>query len=289
VITTIILIILALAAAGAFLAGQRLIGAIVSAVLIIVGALTMITVVQPTEVGVPISFGNVGQPMSSGLHVVAPWVNVETYPVRPFPVDPLDVNARTRQSGSVQYRVQARWHVESDKASQVYLQIRSGDEDKIRDQVVDPSLTTAVGNVAVTFDNLEATTQRERFESELLAETQRLVTPYGLKIDQVFVRHIEPDQATSASISQLAQQQQQTRIASERVNTATQEALARAEEAKGLQKAATDVGNMSPTQLQAVCLQAWERVATAAANRGVPVYSQPCSASSGPTPVVSAK
>lgn len=288
-IVTVLLIILAFVAAGAFLAHQYLVGAAASVVLVLVGAFSMITIIQPTEVGVPISFGNVGAPMTSGLHIVAPWVGVETYPVRPFAVDPIDVQARTAQAGSVQYRVQARWHVDAKNAQETYMQVRSGDEDVIRDKIVDPSLATATNNVARTFNNLEATTQLQTFEQRLLAELQRQVQPYGITVDQVWIRHTEPDSATASSIAQLAQQQQATRIATERVNTARQEAAARAQEALGLKAAAADVGNLSPIQLQAVCLQAWERVATAAANRGVPVYSQPCSASSGPTPVVAAK
>lgn len=278
-ITTILLVIVALVAAGGFLVGSKLTGFIATGVLIVLGAFSMITIVQPTEVGVPISFGSVGHPLKSGVHVVAPWVGVETYPVRPFAVDPIDVQARTAQAGSVQYRVQARWHVEPKNATETYMQVRSGDEDVIRDKIVDPSLATATNNVARQFNNLEATTQLTDFEGRLQNELQRQVQPYGITIDQVWIRHTEPDQATANSISQLAQQQQQTKIATERVKTAQQEALAREQEALGAKSAAGDLGNPTATQTFLLCLQAWERVSTVAAQHGATVYANPCGAS----------
>jgi regulator of protease activity HflC (stomatin/prohibitin superfamily) len=316
--TTILIILLCLATAAAFLIGPRIgryeevrtpgrygmetetkeagsyaglgrvIGLCLSVFTLVVAAFSMLTIVGPTEVGVPISFGQVGSPLTSGLHVVAPWVGVETYPIRPFAVDDMDVKARTSQAGSVTYRVGARWHVDPAQARETYLQIRSGDEDVISQKIVDPNLATAAGNIATKRDNLSATTDRIGVEADLLAEVNRLVQSYGIKVDQVFLRHIEPDATTAQSIAQLASQQQRTKIAAESVQTASQQAKAREVEAQGLQQAANTAKDVTGAQAYALCVQSWERMTQYAIDHGQTLYSQPCGGANQ-APLVTAK
>jgi regulator of protease activity HflC (stomatin/prohibitin superfamily) len=286
-VTTLILVVLFIATI--VLATLRLwiYAAVAAGVTLVAFLLSTFTVVGATEVGVPISFGSVGKPVTSGLNFVAPWTDVETYPIRPFAVDDIDVKARTSQAGSVTYRVGARWHVDPTQARETYLQIRSGDEDVISQKIVDPNLATAAGNVATKRDNLSATTDRFGVEADLLTEVNRLVAPYGVKVDQVFLRHIEPDATTAQSISQLASQQQRTKIAAESVQTATQQAKAREVEAEGLRQAASTVGGVTDAQAYALCIQAWERMQSKAIDQGRDIYSQPCGG--GQAPIVGAK
>lgn len=284
-----IIVIFMVAAVGALVAGARIWAAGFAAAAVVTWLILSVTIVGATDVGVPVAFGNVRPPIKSGLHFVAPWTSVETYPIRPFSADDQSVQARTSQAGSVQYKVGARWHVNPDEATETYMQIRSGDEDTINEKIVDPNLSTAGGNVAVTRDNLAATTDRIGIERDLKAELQRLVDNYGIVIDTVTVRHIEPDQTTSDAIARLSSQQQATKVAAEAVSTAQQQAKAAHQQALGSKQAALDVASVTPTQAYVLCMQAWERMATKAIDQHQQILTQPCGTGAGAPALVAAK
>lgn len=246
----------------------------------LIAVFSMVTIVSATEVGVPVSFGKVGSPLTAGLHVVAPWTDVESLPVRPFPVEDMTIKGRTSQGGQVNATVGARWHVIPAQAGDLYLQVRTGDEDQISKTVVDKALGTAVGNVFVTEDNQTATTDRTGVERALNDEVNRLVSSYGITVDNVWLRQVEPDQTTADALARVAAQQRATIIAQEANKTAQADATRRLTEAEGLKQAASQVANLSPTQVQALCLQAWERMETAAINQGQPMYTAPCGSGS---------
>jgi regulator of protease activity HflC (stomatin/prohibitin superfamily) len=278
VFVTFVIGILVIATVAAFLFHRGVAAALLVVTVVATGFAT-VTVVGATDVGVPVAFGNVQTPIKSGLHVVAPWTGVETYPIRPFSADDQVVQARTLQAGSVQYKVGARWHVNPDQARETYMQIRSGDEESINQKIVDPNLSTAAGNVAVTRDNLAATTDRIGIETDLKGELQRLVNGYGIVIDTVTIRHIEPDAGTSDAIARLSSQQQATKVAVEAVNTAEQQAKAAHQQALGAKQAALDVAKVTDTQAYVLCVQAWERMATKAIDQHQSVLTQPCGGS----------
>lgn len=284
-----VLVILALAAlAGFFLLHSKLIGLGALVAFVLLAGWTMTTIVSPTDVGVPISFGSIGQPMNPGLNTKAPWTDVETYPTRPFQADDQAVSARTNQSGNVTYTVGARWYVDKERAADTYRQIRSGDEEVINKTIVDRNVATAVTNVVALLDNQGAVGGDPKpIEKSLLDEANRLVGKYGVTIESVPLRKRDPDPKTAESIARLAAQQQATKVAAESVNTAEQTAKAREKEALGLKQAAGSVGAVTPEQAYALCVQAWERMQHEANTEGRTLYAQPCGG--GSQPVVTAK
>lgn len=240
--------------------------------------LSTFTIVNAAQVGVPVSFGKVGNPLSSGVHFVAPWTKVESFPIRPFAVPDVTIAARTSQAGSVRVTAGARWQVVASEAKETYLQVRTGDEQKISETVVDKALGTAIGNVYVTLDNATATTDRVNAESLILNETNRLVNQYGIKINNVFLRSVEPDSTTSDALARVAAQQRATQIAILAVQTAEKQAEANRQQALGIQQAAKAVAGLMPVEVQALCINAWEREVAKGIEAGVPVYTNPCSA-----------
>lgn len=242
------------------------------------------TIVKPAEVGVPISFGHLGTPVQPGAHMLAPWTKVETYPTRPLTIDDITVTARTKQAGQIKVTVAARWHVDPEHAADLYKQVRTGDEDKISHQVIDRNLSQAVGTVYNALENGPAVNDRAGATTAIRAELGQLLTPYGIALDDVYIRAAEPDDKTADSLARLAAQERETQIAKERQDTAAAEAQARLIEARGLETAAAAIPrDLTPQQVQALCLQAWERMVKAGISAGVPVYTT-CDGS-GVTPV----
>lgn len=295
-IKTVLLIILLIVTIGMFAVTFRLpdpedrkyfrLATIIPAVLfILLGIFSTFVVVGATDVGVPVAFGRAGDPMTSGVHAKAPWTKVETFPVRPFSVPDIEITARTSQAGQVKAIIGARWHIDPARARDTYLQIRTGDEDRISKEVIDKALGQATGNVFVAKDNMTATTDRAGVEAALLTEINRLTAPFGVTVDNVFVRSVEPDQKTADALARVAAQQRETEIATESVKTATERAKANLEDAKGVKSAAAEIpAGITPEQVHALCIQAWERTAAKAITAGAPLYTSPCGASSAIVP-----
>lgn len=243
----------------------------------------MFTLVRAVEVGVPVTFGQVGEPLRPGVHFVAPWTSVETYPTRPLTVE-TNVTARTAEGGQVQVRVANRWAVQPDQARTLYFLARTGDEERISAEVVEKSLAQAVGVAYSRMTNVDAANDRENPPKAIQEELQELLRPYGITSNAVLLRSVEPDDRTAAAIANFAAQQQATRIAREAAATAQQEAARRIIEAEGLKKAAEQIPNLNAAQVQALCAQAWERMQAEAIKARQPLYTGPCS--SGQTPVI---
>jgi regulator of protease activity HflC (stomatin/prohibitin superfamily) len=242
---------------------------------------TTFTIVKATEVAVPVSFGQVSDPLRSGVHFVAPWVSVETYPTRPVTIE-LSGNekilARTADAGQMTVEIAARWRVEASEAKQLYLQVRTGDDDRISQDIVVKNLRQAVGQVYSVTGNLDALNDRVKTTQAIMDQMAVQLKKYGITIEDINLRSVEPDEKTAATISQYASQQQATRIAEEAKKTATIEAERRVIEAQGLKRSAAAAGGMSASELQSVCMQVWQQVVTRGIDKGVTVYTNPCAA-----------
>ncbi len=240
------------------------------------------TIVQATQVGVPVSFGHVGKPLDNGVHFVAPWTSVEEYPIRPLTVQLTGhekVIARTADAGQMSVEIAARWRVEKQDAEKLYYQSRTGDLNAISDNIVLPNLRQAVGQIYSVTGNLDAISNRDKVAEDIRLQLNKQLVPYGIIVDTVSMRSVEPDAATASTISLYASQQQATRIAQEATKTATIEAQRRLIEAQGLKTAASAASGMTASELQSICMQVWQQVISKGIDKGVPVYTNPCSSS----------
>jgi regulator of protease activity HflC (stomatin/prohibitin superfamily) len=245
--------------------------------------LSTFVIVPATEVGVPVAFGHVSEHINPGVHFVAPWSVVDKYPTRPVTVQLTKgekVIARTADAGQMSVEIAARWRVEAKDAKTLYFQSRTGDINAISDTIVLPNLRQAVGQVYSVTGNLDAISDRERVAEDIRKQLNKQLIHYGILVDSVSMRSVEPDNATAATISQFASQQQATRIAEEAKKTATIEAERRLIEAQGLKQASKATAGMTTAELQTVCMQIWQQVITKGIDKGVSVYTNPCSNSS---------
>lgn len=250
---------------------------------LIVGFFGTVRIVGPTEVGVPVSFGTVGDPIKSGLNVVAPWVDVETYPTRPVTVELSGdqvILARTADAGQMSVEVAVRWKVKPEDAKELFMQVRTGDDDRISQDIVAKNLRQAVGQVYSTTANLDAMNDRTKATVAIKEQLQEQLDAYGIQIEDVNLRSVEPDAATAATISKFSSQQQATRIAEEAKKTATIESQRRLIEAQGLEQAANAVTDIDSDSAKVLCMQIWQQVVSKGIEQGVAIYTNPCGVAS---------
>lgn len=263
--------------------GVKGFGAITAVVALVLGLIiagfTMVKVVGPTEVGVPVSFGTVSDPVQSGVHIVQPWVEIDTYPTRPITVELAGddrIIARTADAGQMSVEVATRWRVLPQDAKELYMQVRTGDDDRISQDIVIKNLRQAVGQVYSVTGNLDALNDRTKTTAAIKQQLQEQLDVYGIQIDDVNLRSVEPDEKTANTIALYASQQQATRIAEEAKKTATIEAQRRLIEAQGLEQSANAVTNINAESAKILCMQIWQQVVTKGIDNNVSVYTNPC-------------
>jgi regulator of protease activity HflC (stomatin/prohibitin superfamily) len=186
------------------------------------------------------------------------------------------VVARTADAGQVRTEVAARWNVDPARARDLYMQVRTGDDEKISQDVVVKNLRQAVGSVYSRMGTLTALNDRARTTSSIRDSLAEQLAPYGIDVEDVNLRSAEPDERTAAVVARRAQQEQETQIAVEAKKTALVEAQRRKIEADGLRDAATALRGITPAEAGILCQQVWERAVARTSEAGTSLYTSPC-------------
>lgn len=270
--------------------GERAPGLLVAAIafsfaFVVFWGVQSFKVIGANEVGIPVTFGRAGDVIDSGPEFVAPWTEVETYPTRPRTMQVV-ANIRTSEQGHVAITISARWATSREHARDLFLQARSGDDERIEREIVGPNISGAAGAYYGGLLNVDAVNGQNWEENADAVEVKatQYLGRYGIKVDTVQIRQVKPDKTTDEAISRIAAQERETQVAKKSQETAAAQAAQRLTEATGIKRAADQLATLTPTQLQALCLQASERVLNKNWEKGIPTYTLPCQP--GGTPVI---
>ncbi|MGW0119026.1 prohibitin family protein [Streptomyces sp. NPDC003327] len=256
-------------------------GAVVAGVFSLIVSMTY--VISAYEVGVPVAFGKVGSPMTSGMHVKSPFTDVTTFSTRPVDLNLSDkdvVEVRSSQGGVMYAEVTVKWAVVPSKAVELYK--LAGSEDAIQQRLVYPDSREIVRNVFARYSSEQGyASDREKINAEIGALIKERLAPRGIDVTTVNLRNVKPSDALQGQIDRKIQQQQATERATEAARTAKAEADRRRIEAEGIARA-NKILNDSLTDkvLLNQCIDAYKEAA--AKN---PVYAVPCG-NAGSAPVI---
>ncbi|MEV7670903.1 prohibitin family protein [Streptomyces sp. NPDC088752] len=245
---------------------------------VIAGLFSLITsmtyVISAYEVGVPVAFGKVGTPMTSGLHLKSPFTNVTTFSTRPVDLNLSDkdvVEVRSSQGGVMYAEVTVKWAVVPGKSVELYK--LAGSEDAIQQRLVFPDSREIVRNVFARYTSEQGyASDREKINAEIATLVKERLAPRGIDVTTVNLRNVKPSEALQGQIDRKIQQQQATERATEAARTAKAESDRRRIEAEGIARA-NKILNDSLTDkvLMNQCIDAFKEAA--AKN---PVYTVPC-------------
>jgi regulator of protease activity HflC (stomatin/prohibitin superfamily) len=247
------------------------------------GVASCVHIISAYEVGVPVTFGKVGKPMTSGLNLTSPFTNITTFSTRPVDLNLSDkdvVEVRSRQGGVMHVEVTVKWAVTPAKAVELYR--LAGSEDAIQQRLVFPDSREIIRNVFARHTSEEGySSAREKINTEIGVLIKERLAPRGIDVTTVNLRNVKPSQQLQEQIDRKIQQEQATERAREAARTAAAEAERRRIEAEGIAKA-NKILNDSLTDrvLQNQCIDAYKEAA--AKN---PVYAVPCG-SGGGNPVI---
>ncbi|MFD3941292.1 prohibitin family protein [Streptomyces sp. NPDC058579] len=256
-------------------------GAVLAGAFSLIASMTY--VVSAYEVGVPVAFGKVGQPMTSGMHVKSPFTDVTTFSTRPVDLNLSDkdvVEVRSSQGGVMEVEVTVKWAVTPSKAVELYR--LAGSEELIQTRLVYPDSREIVRNVFARYTSEQGyASDREKINAEIGTLIKERLAPRGIDVTAVNLRNVKPSAALQTQIDRKIQQQQATERATEAARTAKAESDRRRIEAEGIARA-NKILNESLTDkvLANQCIEAYKEAA--AKN---PVYAVPCGSGTG-TPVI---
>lgn len=250
---------------------------------VLVGAFSLIAsmtyVVSAYEVGVPVAFGKVGEPMTSGMHVKSPFTDVTTFSTRPVDLNLSDkdvVEVRSSQGGVMEVEVTVKWAVTPSKSVELYR--LAGSEESIQQRLVYPDSREIVRNVFARYTSEQGyASDREKINAEIGTLIKERLAPRGIDVTAVNLRNVKPSAALQTQIDRKIQQQQATERATEAARTAKAESDRRRIEAEGIARA-NKILNDSLTDkvLANQCIEAYKEAA--AKN---PVYAVPCGSGTG--------
>lgn len=254
---------------------------------VLAGAFSLIVsmtyVISAYEVGVPVAFGKVGSPMTSGMHVKSPFTDVTTFSTRPVDLNLSDkdvVEVRSSQGGVMYVEVTVKWAVVPTKSVELYK--LAGSEDSIQQRLVYPDSREIVRNVFARYTSEQGyASDREKINAEIGTLIKERLVPRGIDVTTVNLRNVKPSDSLQAQIDRKIQQQQATERATEAARTAKAEADRRRIEAEGIARA-NKILNDSLTDrvLMNQCIDAFK---DAAAKN--PIYTVPC-ANGSSAPVI---
>jgi regulator of protease activity HflC (stomatin/prohibitin superfamily) len=258
---------LSLGAAGALLAG--LFAAVASC----------LHVISAYEVGVPVTFGKVGAPMTSGMNFTSPFTNVTTFSTRPVDLNLSDkdvVEVRSSQGGVMYAEVTVKWAVTPAKAVELYK--LAGSEEAIQQRLVFPDSREIIRNVFARHTSEEGyASAREKINTEIGDLIKERLAPRGIDVTTVNLRNVKPSDQLQSQIDRKIQQQQATERATEAARTAKAESERRRIEAEGIARANKILSDsLTDKVLLNQCIDAFKEVAAKQ-----PVYAVPCGGGSG--------
>lgn len=207
--------------------GLRIAGSILAALTIILTIVGCVTIVPTKQVGIPVTFGAPGSPMTNGLHFKAPWTNVVLMDATIQDENNTGdayTTAKDFDEADVYVHNLVRWSIKEDAADSLYRDYR--DFDRIAESLVQPEIAGAVAEVMSTYDPLG--TDKPTNDQVAEAIQTRLQQRVGdrVTINSVSVTLIDFTDATKDRINALNKERGNTRVAEQRTITAAKEAEA---------------------------------------------------------------
>ncbi|MFJ4983910.1 prohibitin family protein [Streptomyces sp. NPDC088732] len=251
---------------------------------VLAGVFACVHVVSAYEVGVPVTFGKVGSPLTSGVHFTSPFTDITAFSTRPADLNLYDkdvVEVRSSQGGVLYADVTVKWAVVPAKAVGLYR--LAGNEEAIQERLVVPDSREIIRNVFAKHTSEEGyASAREEIGGEIDALIKERLAPRGIDITAVNLRNVRPSDQLQTQIDKKIQQEQDTERAVEAARTAKAEAERKRIEAEGIARANRIIaGSLSDKVLYNQCLDAYKEAAKAH-----PVYAVPCGTNSSGTPVI---
>lgn len=238
-----------------------------------------VRLIGATDIGVPVTFGKVGSPLRSGIHLVAPWTEINSFSIRLQQSDMSQdttsgdrtvadgVEVLSSEGGRMVLDVTVRYSIDPAQAGTLFRTV--GSMDGIRDRIVRPDVRSFLRDVYSRYAAEEGYASKREAVATLAEDgVKKQLAPRGITVDAVKVRNItlEPNlqtqitqklEAKQAAERALIEQGQAQTQAETRRKVAETDAQASVIAAKGQSEANTILSSsLTPELLKAKEIEA---------------------------------
>lgn len=216
---------------------SRRVGLALLAIGLVLLVLSTLRVIGATAVGIPVTFGSVGEPLRSGIHLVQPWTVINELDLRltEYTMTRADVEGSVSGDDSIEVissdqgrlvvDATVRYAVDPESAEDVFRRLGTTDE-QFQVKAVRPEARSAIREVATQFGAVELVSERRtEFGDAIEAEIRARLEPLGIVVNGVALRDVTPSEELQAAADAKLQQEQ----ANERATLELAETVARAE------------------------------------------------------------
>ena len=173
-------------------------------------------VVPANNIAIPTSFGTVGDPLKSGIHVVAPWVETSNFSTRVQELsmlraadegdlakdDSIDVIASG--GGAMKVDLTIRFSIDPIQADVVFRE--AGSLAVVKERFIRPIARSATRDVFGSFSAEEGyASKRAEIGAEITALMEDQLAVHGVLIQAVNVRDVLPEEQVLAAINSILQ------------------------------------------------------------------------------------
>lgn len=174
----------------------------------IVGVIGSYNTVGEGQVGIPVTFGQAGEPVGPGVHWKAPWTNIVvmdaldkaiTFGDGGGEVDSANgpISAQAKGGGNLVVQMTVQYELDDAKASEVYRNVRTD----FVDVYVRPVSRSCIRDVTPNFIPDEVfTSGRRAVATQTLECMQSNLEPKGINVQNVLILEIDPPQTVLDSI-----------------------------------------------------------------------------------------
>jgi len=198
--------------------GKKIISLIVVLIIILIILLNIFVVIPAGNTGVQILFGKVkDKELSSGLHIVNPLVDIKRMSIRTEEytmsvahgegqrVGADQISALTNEGLPIDLDITVFYHLEEDKASDVYRDLGLNFQEKI----IRPEIRSTIREVVARYDAKDVYSEkRAEVSSEIQKRMEETINPRGIIVEQVLLRNVTLPAKLSASIQEKLQAEQ---------------------------------------------------------------------------------
>lgn len=240
-VSIVFFIILALVAVGLLVAGSaikksrsglshgwtRYAAAGVGVIALLVLGFSVFTIVPTKQVGIPVTFGKPGEPMTNGIHAKAPWTDIVLMDATIQSLDASGDNptiAKDVDKADVYVHNNVRWAIKEGSADSLYTDYKNFEG--VNDTLIQPALRTAVASVMASYNPLgEKNPGNDELAEQVKNKLQAAVGD-RIMIHSVSITLLDFSEATKNRINALNTERGNTRIAEQKQKTAEAEAAA---------------------------------------------------------------
>lgn len=182
--------------------------------------LSSLRVIGATAIGIPVTFGTVGEPLRSGIHLVQPWTFINELDLRltEYTMTRADdegavggddsIEVISSDQGRLIVDATVRYAVDPESAEDVFRRLGTTDE-QFQIKAVRPEARSALREVATQFRAVELVSERRtEFGDAIEEEIRARLAPLGIVVNGVALRDVTPSEELQAAADAKLQQEQ---------------------------------------------------------------------------------